>query len=59
VTHSHCGTCHKILAMLEAATATPWPPEERAALLVQAEASIKESERAMLLPAKVQTDRIQ
>jgi hypothetical protein len=32
--------------------------EERASLLAQAEASIKESERAMLLRAKVQTDLV-
>ena len=54
----HCGICDGILKMLEAATATPWSPEERAAMLARAEASIKESERAMLLRMPF-SDRVQ
>ena len=54
-----CSTCADLLRMLESATVTPWTPAERAAVLARADASMKESERVMLLRAKVQTDRIQ
>jgi hypothetical protein len=57
VTHSHCGTCRGILALLEAAVVTSWSSEERVACGARAKASIKESERARLRmprPSRVQ-----
>ena len=55
MTHSNCGTCHKILAMLEAATATPWPPEERAACVARAAQDI---ERLTPVLAQRERDRL-
>ena len=54
-----CGVCHDILKLLQTVTAIPWTPQERAAAVARAQASIAESERAMLLRMPVQTDFVQ
>ena len=50
-----CGTCGGILKMLKAATATPWTPEERAAMLARAARDI---ERITPILAQRERDRL-
>jgi hypothetical protein len=38
-----CRTCHDILKVLQVACATPWSPEERAAVLARAQESIRKT----------------